>query len=438
MTGLGLRNKAKGDKITGLGFREKAKGAPITTFGIRKKFGKNKTDEHASEDHGTRPLHTLKDPSSFGPPPKNVNYPGGTQTQASNHMADTRGLGAPLTREEMHYEQQEEDEEEAQREAEEAARIKRLQPFRADTTGLSTSHLLPPPGRKDGANGRSPPPPAPLSRGNPPGLPPRLPPRQNSSPIASPPPNYSTKPPQPAEPDAHRGVLNQGALNRLGNAGVSVPGFEIGSRGRAPLLPPPGQSSPRETLPSPPSNNNPQLNELQSRFSRMSPTTPQTDSSSQGTTWAQKQAALKTASSFRNDPSSVSLQDAKAAATTANNFRDRHGEQVKTAATSANNFRDKHGDQVKSGWQSANKMNTKYGVSERVGSYGQPAQPVSPQIEMRDSTVSPPVGALGKKKPPPPPPMKKAQLAGNSIGGPALPPPLPMSSKPKPSVSTFQ
>ena len=419
LTGLGLRNKAKGDKITGLGIRDKAKGGAITGLGIRQKTGLQKAKSNPNEGHEARPLHTLKDPSNFGPPPKNINYHGGAALP-NQITPDRRGLGAPLAPAQITYEPQE-DEEEAQREAEEAARIKRLQPFRADTTGLSTQHLLPPPGRKDGADGRSPPPALPAARGKPPGLPPRLPPRQNSSPMASPPPVYSTKP-AAAEPDSHRGVMNQGALSRLGNAGVSVPGFEIGSRGRAPMLPPPRQSSPTKEVPSPAGNNSPQLNELQSRFSRLSHTTPKPESSSQGTTFAQKQAALQTASSFRNDPSSVSMHDAKSAASTANNFRDRHGDQVKT------------------GWQSANRLNTKYGVADKVGAYGQSSQgAASPQIDMRDNTISPPpVGGLGKKKPPPPPPAKKAQFAGNSVGGAGLPPPIPMASKPKPSVSEFQ
>jgi hypothetical protein len=132
---------------------------------------------------------------------------------------------------------------------------------------------------------------------------------------------------------------------------------------------------------------------------------------------------LKTASNFRNDPSSVSFSDARAAASTANNFRERHGEQVK------------------SGWQSANKLNTKYGIADKVGAYGGLANepeshPTSPQIEMKDNTASPPSnsGVPGKKKPPPPP-VKRAGLAGTGVSQSAPPPPIPLSSKPKPQVS---
>jgi hypothetical protein len=204
----------------------------------------------------------------------------------------------------------------------------------------------------------------------------------------------------------HKGILNQGALGRLGAAGVSVPGFGIESR-KAPPTPPSR---------SPVAANGPQLSELQSRFSKFSTSSsPQTESPpSQGTTWAQKQAALKTASSFRNDPSSVSLSDAKNAASTANNFRERHGEQVK------------------SGWQSANTLNTKYGISEKVSTYN--ASPQTPEadspIQLRDNTSFSP-GGLGKKKPPPPP-VKKASLSGAGISKGAAPPPIPLGTKPPP------
>lgn len=387
-------------------------------MGKDKKKGSGDDEEHIS-----RPLHTLKDPSAFGPPPKNVNYHGGAALP-NQITPDTRGWGAPLSKEEIAAKKQAE-EEEAQREAEEIAKPKGPPiPYRANTTGLSTSHLPPPPGRKDGADGRTP---VPEGKPKPPGLPPRLPPRQNSTtaPTPSPPPPYSTNTIAP-EPDAHRGILNQGALNRLGAAGVSVPGLGItGSKPKTPLPPPSRSPTQSPTLAASPVNSS-QLSELQSRFSRMSSSSSSNpEAPSEGTTFAQKQAALKTASSFRNDPSSVSLSDARTAASTANNFRERHGEQVK------------------SGWQSANKLNTKYGIADKVGAYGASSshspEPQSPQIEMRDNTSESPIGGpeggfLGKKKPPPPP-AKRRELMGTGIAKEPVPPPIPMSSKPKPQVS---
>jgi hypothetical protein len=317
---------------------------------------------------------------------------------------DTRGLGAPLSKEQI-QEKQRQVEEEAQREAEEAAKPPPPpRQYRVDTTGLSTANLPPPPGRKDGADGRSPianPPPI-GAKPKPPGLPPRLPPRQNLNP--------ATSPPAYTEPDAHKGILNQGSLDRLSTAGVSVPGLGIKKQ----PLPPPSSG------PSSPAVNTSQLNELQSRFSRLSSSTSaKPESPSQGTTFAQKQAALKTASSFRNDPSSVSLSDARNAASTANNFRERHG------------------DQVKSGWQSANKLNNKYGIADKIGAYGttttaQAAGSISPNLETTQEAHE--SGVRGKKKPPPPP-VKRAELTSAGIPNDNGPPPIPLSSKPKPSVS---
>ncbi|EHL01757.1 putative Altered inheritance of mitochondria protein 3 [Glarea lozoyensis 74030] len=393
-------------------------------------MGKGKDPNEEARDHVSRPLSTLKDPYAFGPPPKNVNYHGGAALP-NQITPDTRGLGAPLSREEIEAKRQAE-EAEAQREAEEAAKPKGPPvPFRADTTGLSTSHLPPPPGRKDGADGRLPlalpepeprkptsgraPLPLPSGKAQPPGLPPRLPPRQNSSPMPSPP--LATRPPRP-QPESHKGILNQNSLNNLGNAGISVAGLGIGGKekesqqtstdSRSPVIPAARAS-------------NPQLGELQSRFSRLSPKPQGADAPSQGTTFAQKQSALKTASSFRNDPSSVSFSDAKAAAGTANNFRERHGEQVK------------------SGWQSANKLNSKYGIGMAASPNN--AQAPAPPQELTNSngsyntSFSSAAAVIAKKKPPPPPPKKKPALASPVVGhDPSLPPPIPLASKPKPSA----
>ncbi|KAH8658698.1 hypothetical protein BGZ60DRAFT_415357 [Tricladium varicosporioides] len=387
-------------------------------------MGKKKDPTAEAYEHVSRPLTSLKDPAAFGPPPKNINYHGGAALP-NQITPDRQGLGAPISRDEIQAKKQQEDEE-AQREEEEAAKPKPPPvPYRADKTGLSTSHLPPPPGRKDGADGRGPPPVADKPKAKPPGLPPRLPPRQTSNPTPTLPPPYNKSTPQA---DSHKDMLNQGALNRLGAAGVSVPGFDIGETKRKPPLPPPSPISPQNSPITPSYSNNSQLNELQSRFSRLSSKSPKLEPATEGTTWAQKQAALKTASSFRNDPSSVSLSDAKAAAGTANNFRERHGEQVK------------------SGWQSANRLNTKYGIADKVGAYGgirtqQSPQSTSPSpLEQHDSgppqgaSRTPEVAGLARKKPPPPPPKKRPELTSSSVTEEPAPPPIPMASKPKPKL----
>lgn len=153
-------------------------------------------------------------------------------------------------------------------------------PYRMDTTGLDTSHLPPPPTRRDGTGVvRSPaPPPAstrPTARpvGPPPSLPPRLPPR---SPAALTP-NHSS-----SSTGTDGGYINQAAANRLGRAGISVPGLGIGagdntSTSGAPTAisaigavaaarPPPSPPATQPALHQPPAS---QLSELQARFSKM-------------------------------------------------------------------------------------------------------------------------------------------------------------------------
>ena len=367
-------------------------------------MGRKKSEEENT--HVARPLASLQDPGSFAPPPKRrgtglapapppVSMSRKVITAPSKYQ-DPRAakVEPPVGRKQPTY-----DDEEPQQveEPEEQG----PQPYRMNTTGFSTAGFSKPPGRRDGADGRSPPPYSAASAG-PPSLPPRLPPRTNS---AS---STGSAAPSPA-PSGKSGYLNQGAMNRLGAAGVSVPGFGIGRSSPASTNPtsPPPPARPNAT----PSH----MNELQTRFSKLgtSATPAPSEPPAQGTTWAQKQAAFKTASSFQKDPSSVSFADAKAAASTANNFRQRHGEQVAT------------------GLQTANNLNQKYGVADRVSGLannsGVPAQ--------TQNTATVP-GLAGKKKPPPPPPKKKPGLGGGSAPAPGPstddgPPPIPMSTRPQ-------
>ncbi|KAH6644589.1 hypothetical protein C7974DRAFT_420056 [Boeremia exigua] len=353
-------------------------------------------DSHAeaAREHQSAPLSTLKDPSSFAPPPKRV--PG------ASPVAGGVGAAPPGS-----ARQRLQEKEEAQRRA--AQESKPQGPYRPDTTGLSTTHLPKPPAFRPNA---ATPPPAPAPRAKPPGLPPRLPPRQTENvdeytPPA--PPSYG----EAIQPAAQ--TLNQGALNRLGQAGVTVPGFGIDRNASPPVpprqrtvAPPPparqASSSSAAAPVSPPASagNGPQLNELQSRFAKMSASPASETAPSTGTSWADKQAALRTASNLRNDPSQISGSDLKSAASTANNFQQRHGEQAA------------------SGWRAANGLNQKYGIAGRVNSLAGGAN-------TSGASQPPAPGGLGKK-PPPPPPAKKAGLTSNSSGE---PPPIPLSSKPK-------
>ena len=306
-------------------------------------------------------------------------------------------------------------------------------PYRANTTGLSTAGLPKPPVRRL-ENGEASVSSSPTAKPKP-SLPPRLPPRQNSHPTTnapSPPPDYNSATQQPPSKDPY---LNQGALGRLGKAGVSVPGLGIGGGQGSSQASNPWRNEPNSNAPSTPSpivTQTPSIGALQSRFGQMttSPTSSsptQAPAPSQGTSFAQKQAALHTASQFRNDPSSITLSDARNSAATANNFRERHGEQVAT------------------GWKGANALNKKYDVANRVNGIAGQTGSVSPgredgPITLRDNTASPVGGGASMpaspwanepsqssfRKPPPPPPVKRS---GTGSGG--TPPPVPMGSKPR-------
>ena len=374
--------------------------------------GKDTSQAAGGREYQSRPLRSLRDPAEFAPPPRRTDYSGNASLPIAR-MSDRGAVGETSSQSQAQARQEQGGEEEAEENSTRPAPPG--VPFRANTTGLSTDHLPSPPIRKlhqSGANpATAPAPTAPAPTARPkPSLPPRLPPRQNSSAV-----EHSVSPPPPPPPvytqtaeaaPEQESYLNQGSLNRLGSAGVTVPGLNIGESSN------PWQNEASSTASGPV---NPQLSELQSRFSKMSTSSQNAEVPAQGTSFAQKQAALKTAGSFRNDPSSVSLADARSAASTANNFRQRHG------------------DQVASGWKSANGLNQKYGITNKVNSYASSASPA--QLEggepaLRNPvTLDPSVGI--EKKKPPPPPSKRRDLSGLGSGTLEPPPPLPLASKPR-------
>ncbi|KAL8652297.1 MAG: hypothetical protein Q9210_002755, partial [Variospora velana] len=309
---------------------------------IKQMLGREKDPNPQAKDHVSRPLATLKDPGAFGPPPKNVNYHGGAAVPNAI-TPDRRGIGAPLSAQETRAKEEVAMEEAARKPAPPPA------PYRVDTSGLTTSNLPKPPVRHLEAGVQSPISPATSSAKPKPSLPPRLPPRQASTPIAdspSPPPPYSaisnTDPVQ-------AGNINQGAVRRLELAGVSVPGFGIGNNPQ-----PEPETEPTSTSTSSAQRlgtAKTQLSELQSRFSKISTEGQDSGLPDQGTTMSEKQAAVKTAQSFRNDPSSVSVSDAR------------------DTAAAANNFRERHGDQVNAGWRSANAYNKKHDIANRINTF---------------------------------------------------------------------
>jgi hypothetical protein len=341
--------------------------------------GKGPGSDSAS-DHVSRPLTRLKDPALFGPPPKNVNYHGGAALP--NEITPHRGrLGAPLSQAEIKATEQKALAPSNQEDEEVKPAAPPL-PYRADRAGLKTA--------------------APTPAKAKPSVPPRLPSRKESNDVVSPvtsippPPAYeaTTEPAAPTESG-----LNQSAVIRLGKAGISVPGLGIGESNPWKTE----RSSSNTSVPTPAPES--QVGELQSRFARLNSASPKSEAvPAEGTTFAQKQAALKTAQDFHKDPSSVTLADAQSAASTANNFRQRHQEQISAGA------------------QKANAWNKKFNVTGRVNNFLE--KQVSPAAEQPPPApvVNQDHQDLSNRKPPPPPPKKPAGFHG--------PPPVPLGTKP--------
>ncbi|KHJ32864.1 putative altered inheritance of mitochondria protein 3 protein [Erysiphe necator] len=157
----------------------------------------------------------------------------------------------------------------------------------------------------------------------------------------------------------------------------------------------------------------PRSHEEPNSYSSSSPPLLVTASNSQpGTTFSQKTSALKTISSLRSDPSSVSFSEAKEAAFTANNFRERHG------------------DQVISGLNLANKVNNKYGISQKIGS-SEDSSKISNEKFVNGQIHEPLTDILVKKRPPPPPPPPSRNDTTCSIVSPKNQiPSIPINTKP--------
>jgi len=403
-------------------------------------MGKGKSGgQEDPHDHRSRPLASLKDPEVFGSPPKNVRYYGGAAAPDAI-TPDRSGLGAAV---------QLRNHRNAEPEPEEAPSPPPI-PFRADRTRLDTTALPKPPTYRPNKEVTPDLPGASVGTKPKPSLPPRLPPRRNyelsqGGSLPEPPSRNAALQPQSilnnsaldslgstgvpldgpkfrrqteaSMPESRnaalqtQSILNQSALNRLGSAGVSVAGFGIG---RQPDAENPWQDEPSSTrnrTASPTSTRPEEANELQSKFVKLSTYTTPPGSPSQATTFAEKQAAVKTANAFRNGPSSITLADGKSAVSTANNFRERHV------------------DQVAAGWQSASVLNEKYGMPSKISNLA-PDTAGAPSPSAPSPSASP--GAPGSlpssfKKPPPPPP----KMIGGLTSTASQAPPVPLGSKPK-------
>ncbi|KAK3082217.1 hypothetical protein LTS18_010634 [Coniosporium uncinatum] len=250
--------KAGGKKEGGI--RSEFKGVNTVAGWMGKgKSSSNNTDYQAGLDHQSAPLATLKDPDSFGPPPKHAGAHGPAAGSLTSSTS-SGGLGAPLPREQVQSYQARQ---QAQQEEIEKPKSPPV-PYRKDTTGLNTANLPKPPARRNTPSVPASSASSGTAQKPKPSLPPRLPPRSSTpqSPAEPPPPYMSTDSLQQHQPaGTENGYINQGTMNRLGQAGINVPGFGIGSEKSPATAPRP--------KPQPPAATGPQLSELQQRFARM-------------------------------------------------------------------------------------------------------------------------------------------------------------------------
>ncbi|TKA34578.1 hypothetical protein B0A54_13634 [Friedmanniomyces endolithicus] len=126
--------------------------------------GKKKDPYEEARSHQSTPLTTLRDPDTFGPPPKHTGY-GGSAGSGTDEASAHGGNGSLVPASSRRQQQGVEDE----------VPKPPPEPYRKDTTGLRTDHLPKPPVRRVEAGAASP------ARTSSPSLPPRQTP-------ASPPP----------------------------------------------------------------------------------------------------------------------------------------------------------------------------------------------------------------------------------------------------------
>lgn len=423
-------------------------------------MGKGKDpNESDKSEHVARPLSSLKDPGSFAPPPKHINYHGAAAVP-NQTTPDRSGIGAPLSQTQIN--QQNAHQQQAIEAEEEAAEKPKPPPvpYRVNTTGLSTENLPPPPVRRlDSPSSGSSANTAPSAKPKP-SLPPRVPPR--NSPLASqddaPPPAYTPVAPSPSD-----GYINQEATSRLANAGVSVPALGIGES--------------KSTSQTQSANTDAPVNELQSRFSNM-----QTDTGSRSAPPPPpaRSSTLQSAQAFRErhaDKIDAGKQKLGGVASRVGTFVDDRRSASATpnapsaastlpprdaeeALPPAQGFRERHADKIDMGKQKlggvTSRINTmvedrKFSndANKRIPRPPGPNSPATRTPTVASSPVSAPfpspapagsgatMESQARKKAPPPPPPKRADMraapANESPGSSAAstPPPVPLNTKPR-------
>lgn len=377
-------------------------------------MGKGKDSSSEASDHVSQPLSSLKDPASFGPPPKHIHYHGAAALPHET-TPDRRGLGAPLSQNQIA--EQNALHQQAIEEEEKAAQMPKSPPvpYRVNTTGLSTNNLPPPPARRldspssASAASASVSAPAPASAKPKPQLPPRVPPR-NATTIP-----HSPSPPLPAYtatlPSASQGYINPEATSRLANVGVSVPSLGIG-----------------EADASTPASSGAQganINELQSRFSQM-----RTNSGSPSAA-PQPHARTPIPSANRED-----------ALPPPQTFRERHADKIDMGKEKWGGVTSRFNTFVEDRKFSANANkriprppgpNSPSTSSNTITTHAR-ATAETPNQPTTNSSLE--AQAQRKKAPPPPPPKRAEMRAAPANASPTssashTPPPVPLNTKPR-------
>ncbi|KXT18510.1 hypothetical protein AC579_2300 [Pseudocercospora musae] len=369
-------------------------------------LGKKKDPYEEARNHQSMPLASLRDPDSFGPPPKHSAYYGADATRSPSTVSRTgtglstasgnsrAGLGAPIV--ESGYAERKR-REAAEREAQEQAEInaKKAEPYRMNTSGLRTDNLPKPPVRRNMDAGGAGSPVANTGRTASPGLPPRAPPRQTTGTIAAP-------------------------------ARTSSPS------GPAPVLPPRQNEWPDEFSPPPP----PTYNEA------LSAPSPQQNVAS---------VAQSVASRFNQNRSSNTPFPARHPSYNPATIDQSAMSRLGQAGVSVPGFgigSSSSGTNAPSAQQVQSAATMAHGAASRFNQNGGGGQLNELQqrfARMNAGTSNDTSSALAasisaataQKKAPPPPPPKKAGLNAAIPPQPgdfsAAPPPVPMSSKPKPT-----
>lgn len=260
---------------------------------------KNKDPYEYARNHKSAPLASLQDPDAFGPPPKRSDSMAIQSPSSSQQPPEQR----PIRRDTQQSQASRNPSiANPKQEDDEPSSPAPPLPFRIDSTGLRTDNLPKPPARRaDGAGAardsvsaasptltpRQPAVPAnpPVQAQQRPRPPPTLPPRQNDHPDEYTPPAPPSYNESVAEPQQNPAVINARAAANLSQAGINVPGLEIGAQ----------SGQPRQ--PTQPQGHGSQLSELQQRFARMNAGAGPSAPSSQPAS-----AALATAASQKKKP----------------------------------------------------------------------------------------------------------------------------------------